>query len=281
MPTRVWTVKMLERLLVLDGKPARLARTPGPWRDEALRALSRLFPDRDASEAALLDLDRSAHGRRRRRRWTAAELTTLRKVDPTTETKEIAEQLERSVCSVYAQAALMGIRKTPEFKAAMLRRLGKRLQVTGTGTRFQKGHVPWSKGRKGLDLGGRSRETRFKKGNRPHTWVPVGTESTSDGYRVRKVRDTGRGQWVDWKFVHHQLWENAHGRKVPRGHALVFKNGDRTDVRLENLELISRRELMRRNTIHNYPESVKGAIRALARLRKTIRKESRDGQEPN
>lgn len=30
---------------------------------------------------------------------------------------------------------------------------------------------------------------------------------------------------------------------MPVGHALVFRNRDRTDIRLENLELITRREL--------------------------------------
>jgi hypothetical protein len=50
----------------------------------------------------------------------------------------------------------------------------------------------------------------------------------------------------------------------------VFKNGNKQDVRIENLEMISRQELMRRNTIHRYPPALKEVIRLAGKLKRTI-----------
>jgi hypothetical protein len=76
---------------------------------------------------------------------------------------------------------------------------------------------------------------------------------------------------VNWKPQHHLLWAAAHG-PVPPGHALAFKNGDRTDVRLDNLECIPRRELMLRNTVHNYPKPLAETIQLLGALTNRIRR---------
>jgi hypothetical protein len=64
---------------------------------------------------------------------------------------------------------------------------------------------------------------------------------------------------LGWKALHTILWEDANG-PVPPGHALVFKDRDRLNVELENIELITRAELCRRNSIHNLPPEIKGAI---------------------
>ena len=39
---------------------------------------------------------------------------------------------------------------------------------------------------------------------------------------------------------------------IPPGHALIFKDGNKRNFALDNLELVSRAELMRRNSVHNY-----------------------------
>ena len=90
----------------------------------------------------------------------------------------------------------------------------------------------------------------------------------------RKVSDTGYPP-RDWRGVHLLLWEEHHG-SVPPGHAVVFKNGNKADIRIENLELITRRELMARNTVHNLPKplaqlvQLRGAlVRKINRLNQT------------
>jgi hypothetical protein len=114
-------------------------------------------------------------------------------------------------------------------------------------------------------------ETQFKPGTRPHTWKPIGTTRFSkEGYLQRKISDTGYPP-RDWVGEHILMWQEAHG-PVPKGLAVAFRDRDKTHLHLDNFELISRRELMRRNTIHNYPAELVDIIRLGASLRRQIRK---------
>jgi hypothetical protein len=128
---------------------------------------------------------------------------------------------------------------------------------------------------KGYDAGGRSAETRFSNGRMPHNHVPVGTVVMStDGYLKIKVEEPKR-----WKFVHRMNWEHAHG-PIPKGMALVFKDGNHENCAVENLELITRQELMSRNTVHNLPKEVarlvqlRGAV--VRQINKRMRNEKQD-----
>lgn len=85
----------------------------------------------------------------------------------------------------------------------------------------------------------------------------------------------------NWYPEHVIDWEIAHGRPVPPGHALRFKNGNRTDIRLENLELVPRADLMRRNTIHQLPKPLVDTINLLGALKRQIRRRSRAQEEPD
>ena len=53
---------------------------------------------------------------------------------------------------------------------------------------------------------------------------------------------------------------------------VVFRDGDRRNFDPANLELITRGELMRRNSIHNLPPELADTYRVLARLHKAINK---------
>lgn len=79
----------------------------------------------------------------------------------------------------------------------------------------------------------------------------------------------------DYRMVHHLVWEQHHGQ-VPAGHAVVFKDRDKANIEIENLELITRAELCRRNSIHRYPPELKHAIRTLAKLKRTIEDSSNE-----
>jgi hypothetical protein len=46
----------------------------------------------------------------------------------------------------------------------------------------------------------------------------------------------------EWKMKHVLVWEKANG-KVPRGSVIIFADGDKTNFRLKNLLLVTRREL--------------------------------------
>ena len=102
---------------------------------------------------------------------------------------------------------------------------------------WQKGHKPWNKGMKGIDIGGKA--TRFKKGNRPQTWMPVGSETvTKDGYLKVKVANPNR-----WEYKQRLIWEKHHGRKVPGGHVVIFGDGNKRNFDVDNLILVSRAQL--------------------------------------
>ena len=101
---------------------------------------------------------------------------------------------------------------------------------------FKKGLTPWNKGMKGLQIGGK--ETQFKKGNRPHNWQPVGTERiNAEGYIDIKIAEPSK-----WKSKHYIIWEESKG-KVPKGYVLIFGDGNRQNVQLDNLILVSRAQL--------------------------------------
>lgn len=193
------------------------------------------------------------------------EIELIEQWYPHVPTAVIAKALGRSVQSIYAKARSLGLEKTRNCLARFAR-----LQpghAKGRCTRFQPGLTPWNKGTKGLQLGGEA--TQFKPGRLPHTWRPIGTYRVSkDGYLQRKLTDT-RCTRRDYVPVHHLVWR-LHGGAIPPGHALCFRDGDKTNLDINNLELIHRRELMARNTRHRLPEELNQVISLKAALTRRI-----------
>lgn len=209
--------------------------------------------------------------------WQPWELEVLRVQYPVMLTATVAAILERDLAGVYQKAAKLGLRKSAEFFAtpAAGRTNGRR----GFGTRFQKGHVPANKGlrRPGWSAG-RMRETQFKPGVRQGVAVrlykPIGTERISrDGYLERKVNDDLPLQ-RRWKAVHRIIWEEANG-PIPKGYCIAFRDGNKRNVAIENLELRSLAENMRRNTVHNLPKPVAHAVQLLGALKRQINRRTR------
>lgn len=216
-----------------------------------------------------------------KRQWSRADDALIRQWYPHDRTAAIAEMLGCSVASIYNRAHKLGLHKSAAYLAspAACRTNGRQ----GIGSRFPKGHVPMNKGLRRPGWGpGRMKETQFKRGERRGVAVelykPIGTERVSkDGYMERKVND-----WMPlqrrWRAVHLLLWEAANG-PLPKGHAIAFRNGDKTDIRLDNLECIPRAELMARNTVHRLPKPLAEAIQLLGALRRQLQKRTHGSQE--
>lgn len=116
---------------------------------------------------------------------------------------------------------------------------------TGRSGRFEKYDVPPNKGKPmPPDVYEKCRPTMFKEGRAPTNALPIGTEMTlTDGYVWVKVDDKPKApKQANWKQKHRLIWEEANG-SIPEGHKLVFLDGDRTHVELENLALVSNAEL--------------------------------------
>ena len=210
-----------------------------------------------------------------RKPWTEADLCVLRDRYPHERTDRIAVDLGRSVGRVYQKAIGMGLRKSAAYLASpdacRLRRGGN----VGEQTRFPAGHQPANKGvrrPKGW-APGRMAETQFRKGERhgvaTNLYRAIGAERISkDGYLERKIND-GMPLQARWRAVHLLVWEAVNG-PIPEGHCLCFRDRDKQHIALENLELITRAERMRRNTIHRYPDELKSTIRLAGKLKRAI-----------
>lgn len=216
-----------------------------------------------------------------RRRWTVEENAYLRAFYPDTPMPALLAALPgRSMRSIYARVAEWGLKRSAAFLASPAACRLRRGDDRGKPYRFQKGQTPPNKGLRRPGWGpGRMKDTQFKKGERHGTaaqrYQPVGTERVSDdGYLERKVTDT-RPFSRRWRFVHLLLWESAYG-PVPPGHAIVFVNGDKTDIRLENLACISRADLMRRNTVHNLPAPIPQIVQLRGALVRKINRRQRE-----
>lgn len=189
---------------------------------------------------------------------------------PVNRTQDVAALIDRPARSVDKRAALLGVSKCPVYLATKgCRRNGH--EAGSIATRFKPGQVPANKGlRRPGWAPGRMAQTQFKKGQVGNKFVPIGSERTNvDGYLDRKIAATGKTN-LDWKAVHVLLWIQHHGA-VPEGHAVVFRDRNKKNICIENLELLSRAELMQRNTIHRYPPELRQVIRLSGKLKRTIK----------
>ena len=210
-----------------------------------------------------------------RHTWTADEIATLRRLYPTHTGQQIADVLGLTLKKVYSKAHGLGLNKPGDWLAERSRRLMEDPNHPGRRTWFAAGHAPHNKG-KPFPAKGRAVETQFKKGMVPHTWRPIGHERVSkEGYLQRKVSDTGTTR-RDYVAIHHLVWR-MHGHTVPQGYALCFVDGDKRNFDINNLELVHRSELMRRNSVHRLPKEAALAYQLVGCIRRQINR--RDRQE--
>lgn len=224
-----------------------------------------------------------------RRFWTAAELDILRELYPDTPTAQLAERFGRSVGQVYQAAARYGLRKSDAYLASPAACRMRRGDQVGWAHRFAPGAEPWNKGLKGsTGHHPRSKATQFRpgtlNGRAAQHVVPVGSYRVNDdGYLDRKVSDQPGPQTLRWRAVHRLVWEAAHGH-VPAGHAVVFRPGRRTTdpdlITLDALELVTRAELMRRNSVHiRCPPELARVVQLRGALQRQINRRAKEAAE--
>lgn len=212
----------------------------------------------------------------RRGTWSPEDEFILRKLYPSTPNRELCELLDRDHLSIRNKAVKLGLAKDQAYMDALP-------------TRIQPGSVPANKGmRRPGWAPGRMAQTQFKKGQlsgvAAHNYVPVGTEKVRDGYLCRKVTDDPNvypaARWVG---VHRLVWEAANG-PIPAGHSVVFKprraTTEREAITPDAVELVTRAELMRRNSYHTrYPPEVRGLIQLRGALNRKINNRSKKREE--
>ena len=141
----------------------------------------------------------------------------------------------------------LGISMTP----AQVKAFRKNHKIaSGRTGRFERGHVPFTKGKRqeefmsrdGLE---RARATRFQRGNRPQNWLPVGTVAQkSDGYLWIKTAEPDK-----WMQYQRWVWIQA-GRTIPAGCRVTFLDGDNRNFALDNLAVVTNGENAMMTTRH-------------------------------
>jgi hypothetical protein len=220
----------------------------------------------------------------KRRRWTKAQLRILRREYADATTATLVERTGHTRLSVYQKAQKLGLHKSAEFHADA-KRSGRFDNLSRAGERFRypKGHVPANKGlrRPGWSPG-RMATTQFKKGQKPHTYrFAIGDHRiNTDGYIDQKIREDLKGS-SNWRPLHRILWEKENG-PVPAGHMVSFRDGDKLHCTFENLELITRAENARRNSIwRRMPKELASLVMLRSKIQRQINKREGRAKENN
>lgn len=221
----------------------------------------------------------------KRQPWPECDLTILRERYADTPTADLGKLFGRPLHQVYAKAYRLGLEKSEAYLSGPA--CGRLDGVRGAASRFVKGQASWNRGKKLPGHG--NPDTYFKRGQlngrAALIVVPVGSYRVNDGgYLDRKIGDESGPQHRRWKAVHRLVWEAAHG-PVPPGHAVAFLPGRRTTdperITLDALELVTRRELMRRNSVHTiYPPEVAHVVQLRGAITRQINKRAK-AEEPH
>lgn len=212
-----------------------------------------------------------------RHTWTHEHIEELRGLYASLSAQECADALGVSIHAVHHAVHRYGLSKTREWIVERSRQAMQRLDHPARQSRFQKGLIPHNKG-KPHPTRGRAADTQFKKGQKPHTWNPVGhVRETKDGYLQKKLTETGVTR-RDYVAIHHLVWR-LHGGTIPPGHALIFVDGNKHNLDINNLALVPRAELMRRNSIHNHGPEVARMYQLIGVLHRKINERTKELQQ--
>lgn len=82
--------------------------------------------------------------------------------------------------------------------------------------------------------------TRFKKGEKPLTYKPVGSEYLDKAKGILMIKVAEPNKWINKnRFV----WEQHHG-PLPCGHMVITLDGDKTNSDISNLDIVTKGELI-------------------------------------
>ena len=196
----------------------------------------------------------------------------LIEIYPFKSTKEIADEFGMTLSQIYNKAYSMNLKKADDYlSTSSSGRLqpGSSLFRKSNGT-YQKGNVPMNKGQKmSKDLFEKVKPTMFKKGNRPANWKEPGTieirkDKNGHLYKYIKISDS------NWKLFQRHVWKEKNG-EIKEGNVIVFRDKNPMNCDIENLEMITRVENLKRNWLHNYPDEIKQLIKTKNKLIKKIK----------
>jgi len=213
--------------------------------------------------------------KRTRKIWSEEEIEYMKEHYPHIQSAKVAEALGRNLRSVYAYAKIMQIKKTAEFMKSPEAGGFQKGKTYGYEYRFQKGYSPPNKGKKQTEYMSpegieKTLATRFKKGQ-----TPINTMKDGDiTFRKRKKRNTqgffyrlAKGKWIP---LAQKIWMDNFG-PIPKGGVIRLKDGNPLNCEPENLELITQRENMLKNSISMYPAELIPIVKMNIKLKRQIK----------
>ena len=119
----------------------------------------------------------------------------------------------------------------------------------GLNGQFKKGHIPPNAGKKTPnEVKEKLKSNYFKKGHIPKNSVPIGTERIQNNKYIQIKVTNGKGV-KNWITKHQYIYEQHHG-PIPKGHCVIFADGNIRNFELNNLVLVSQKELFYLNKHH-------------------------------
>lgn len=205
--------------------------------------------------------------------WSELDEDYLKLHYPNTKTIELANYFKKTVRHIYQRANALGLRKSPEFLASAECGIFIKGSKIGASYRFPKGNIPANKGKKleefmtpkGIE---NSKATRFTKGNLPHNTLQANSivKRYWGGKDVLMFR-VSKAIWIPLK---NKVWIDNFG-DIPKGYVVRLKDGNYENCIPENLECITKRENMERNSIMRYPKELIPLVKLNSKLKKQIK----------
>ena len=189
--------------------------------------------------------------------YTEEELEIITKLYATTPAKIIATWMPHSYISISKKDHTMVLRKTKEYlsvqciKIALAKWQNDKTSSIARKTCFIKGHTPWNKGQKLSNEHVAKLTGTYKKGNLPHNNLPIGITRNIDGYNEIKYANH------KWMSLARYNWQQVHG-EIPKDMCVFKLDGDRLNDDINNLCLVTRKDLAQLNRKHNkIPQELK------------------------
>lgn len=176
----------------------------------------------------------------RYKRWTQSDDDYLRENYPDSVTGDVAKALGRTPASVITRTNKLKIYKSEKFRAS---------ELSG---RRKPGQIPWNKG---------------VKTGIVSTALPIGTIRYHEGNDQYHIKTSP----TEWRPYTEYVWTQA-GNKIPDGHVVAIKDKSK-EITIDNLETITRAELLDRNRIQRYPKEMHGLMIQIGHMKKELNSE--------
>lgn len=203
-------------------------------------------------------------------RWSEDEIQFLKDNVKGITLKELTRRFNKKFNTNLGESAIANMKNKLRLKSGIV------------GGRFEKGHIPANKGKKGSmspEQYEKCKATMFKKGNIPANHRPIGSERIDkrDGTILIKVQD-GKLE-KNWMGKHRYIYEQVHG-KIPEGCKVIFADGNNRNFDPNNLILVSNAEelIMNRNKLFSKDAEF---TRTGANIAKVLDKVNKRGRKIN